>query len=141
MLSDFFTIRENNIISKSNDVFLDIKVPLTDMNYMMRHYKNKLLELIMPRSQIFLSIGGSYYYQIEYYKNFIYKMNLLYSFWANRIPIRLKYVEPALGCFDPLSDLSKLIASWSSSPVRKYQTIYDRMPKTSKVDSVKAAKE
>ena len=68
-------------------------------------------------------------------------MNLLYSLWSNRIPIRLKYEEPTLGCFDPLKDLSRLVAQWSSSPLRKSQTIYERMPKNTKVESVQAAKE
>ena len=140
-LSDFFLARENDIISKSNDTFLDINIPLKDINYMMNHYKTKLLELIMPSSAIFLSIGGSYRYQTEYYKNFIYKLNLLYALWSNRIPIRLKYEEPTLGCYDPLADLSKLIAQWTNSPLRRTQTIYERMPKNTKVESIKSAKE
>ena len=140
-LSDFFAIRENSIISKTNDIFLDINIPLKDINYMMQHYKKKLLELIMPTSQVFLSLGGSYDYQIEYYKNFIYKLNLLYALWANRIPIRLKYEEPTLGHYDPLYELSKLVATWSGSPVRKSQTIYGRMPKNSKLENILAAKE
>lgn len=49
-LSDFFSARENDIITKSNDVFLDIKVPLQETKYMMREYKNHLLALIMPSS-------------------------------------------------------------------------------------------
>lgn len=49
-LSDFFSARENDIISKSNKVFLDINIPLKETNYLMSHYKNKLLELIMPSS-------------------------------------------------------------------------------------------
>lgn len=140
-LSDFFKVRENEIISKSNDVFLDINIPLQDTKYMLRTYKNKLLELIMPRSQIFLSLGGSYHYQTEYYKNFVYKMNLLYTLWSNRIPIRLKYEEPTLGCFDPLADLSRLIATWSASHLRKTHTIYEYMPNKSKQENVLAAKE
>ena len=48
----------------------------------MRKYKNKLLELIAPSSSVYLSIGGSFHYQLEYYKDYIYKLNLLYHFWA-----------------------------------------------------------
>lgn len=140
-LSDFFSARENDIISKSNDVFLDLNIPLKDIDYMMRSYKKKLLEVIMPASAIYLSIGGSYHYQMEYYKNFIYKLNLLYALWANSIPIRLKYEEPTLGCYDPLEDLSRLMAQWSSSSLRDSHTIYEYMPKKTKLDTIKAAKE
>ena len=140
-LSDFFSARENDIITKSNDVFLDIKIPLQETKYMMREYKNHLLALIMPTSQIYLSIGGSYQYQIDYYKDFIYKLNLLYEFWAHKIPIKLKYEQPTLGCYDPLSDLSQLIATWSRSPLHETQTIYERIPKKTKSETTSAAKE
>ena len=55
-------MRETDIIAKSNETYLDIKVPLDETKYMMKEYKKKFLELIMPNSQIFLSIGGSYHY-------------------------------------------------------------------------------
>ena len=140
-ISDFIAVRTTDIISKSNEVFLDIYVPLNETKYMMKEYKNKFLELIMPNSQIFLSIGGSYQYQTEYYKNFIYKMNLLYTFWANKIPMKLKYEEPTLGCYDPLRELSQLVAGWTKSPLKEEQTIYERIPKKTKVPEKLAAKE
>lgn len=140
-LSDFFCARENDIISKSNDAFLDLNIPLSEVNYMMRNYQKRLLSLILPTSAIYLSIGGSYYYQMEYYKNFIYKLNLLYNFWAYKIPIRLKYEKPTLGCYDPLANLSKTIAAWSSSSRREHTTIYEYFPKKTTQEEIKAAKE
>ena len=140
-LSDFFTVRQNDIISKNNDTFLDFKMPLNETKYMMRKYKNLLLELIKPSSQIYFSLGGSYHYQMDYYKNFIYKINLLYTFWANKIPIKLKYEIPTLGCFDPLNELSSLIISWTNSPLRTTQTLYERIPKKTKSEHMLIAKE
>lgn len=140
-LSDFITVRETDIISKNMATYLDIKVPLNETNYMMKQYRKKFLELIHPSSQVFLSIGDSYQYQMDYYKNFIYKMNLLYIFWANKIPIQLKYIEPSLGCYDPLRELSCLVAAWTRSPLKNEQTIYERMPKKSKQENILTAKE
>lgn len=61
-LKEFFLARENEIISKSNDIFLDLNIPLKDTRYMMRTYGKKLRALIMPSSLIYLGLGGSYHY-------------------------------------------------------------------------------
>ena len=116
-ISDFILARENDLISKGNDTFLDFSIPLNETPIMIRKYKNKLLELIHPSSNVFLSIGGSFHYQTEYYKDFMYKLNLLYMFWSNDIPLKLKYEEPTLGCYNPIVNLSKHTAIWSRSPL------------------------
>ena len=140
-LTDFIRARENDIIAKGNDVFLDINIPLNDMQYMMKNYKTKLLSLILPSSAIYLSLGGSYNYSIEYYKNYIYKLNLLYEFWANGIPIRLKYENPTLGCYDPIRELSEFTTLWSRSHKRNINTIWEHLPRTTDQEHIKLAKE
>lgn len=140
-LSDFFTTRENTIISKSNDTFLDLHIPLKETKYMMQKYKTRLLSVILPSSAIYLSLGGSYYYQMDYYKNFIYKLNLLYEFWANKIPIKIKYEMPSLGCYDPLQELSQVAASWTRTEAHKEKTLMEKMPKKTKVESLQIAHE
>lgn len=132
-ISDFINAREMDIIAKGNDVFLDFNIPLKETPVMMRKYKNKLLELIRPSSQVYLSIGGSFHYQTEYYKDYMYKLNLLYMFWSHDIPMKFKYEEPTLGCFDPIKDLSLHTAVWSRSPLHEEQSILDRIPKDKKL--------
>lgn len=140
-LSDFFAVRENDIIAKKNDVFLDLDIPLKETAYMMRTYKNRLLALIRPNSAIYLSLGGTFHYRTDYYKNFIYKLNLLYEFWANKIPIKIKYESPSLGCYDPIAALSQEIAKWTCSPLKQTRTILEKWPKETKLDEIKLAQE
>ena len=128
-LSDFLEVRENALIAKTSDAFLDLNIPLNETPALMKHYKNRLLAVIVPSSQIFLSLGGSFHYRTEYYKDLIYKMNLLYIFWSQGIPIKLKYEEPTLGCYNPFPDISKLIAIWSQGETKNYKTVLDRIPK------------
>lgn len=136
-ITDFLTVRQIDIIAKGQDTYLDLQVPLNEINVLMKRYKNKLLELITQSSAIYLPIGGSFYYQLEYYKNYIYKLNLLYRFWAHGIPIKLKYEEPTLGCYDPLKDLSIHTAIWSRSPLNKDQSILDRIPKDKSLNEIR----
>ena len=65
----------------------------------------------------------------------------IYSEKIKISPIKLKYEQPTLGCYDPLSDLSQLIATWSRSPLHETQTIYERIPKKTKSETTSAAKE
>jgi len=128
-ISDFLTIRENKIIAKSSDAILDLHIPLKETHILMKNYKNKLLATIVPSSQVFITLGGSFYYKTEYYKDFIYKLNLLYIFWNNNIPLKIKYEEPKIGCYDPFKELSKLIATWTQGETKNTKSILERIPK------------
>ena len=128
-ISDFLDVRENNLIAKRNDAYLDLDIPLKETPILMRHYKNRLLAVITPSSQIYLSLGGSFHYKTEYLKDIIYKLNLLYVFWSCGIPIKIKYEEPTLGCYNPIPDLSKLIATWTQGETKDYKSIVERIPK------------
>ena len=95
----------------------------------MKHYKTRLLATITKSSQIFLSLGGSFYYGTEYLKDLIYKLNLLYIFWSNGIPIKIQYEKPKIGCYNPYTDISKLIATWTQGDTKHTKTILERIPK------------
>ena len=128
-ISDFLEVRENCLIARSNDAFLDLDIPLKETPVLMKHYKNRLLASIVPSAQVYISLGGSFHYRSDYLKNIIYKLNLLYIFWSNNIPLKIKYEEPTLGCYDPIADLSKLIATWTQGESKHNKSIIDRIPK------------
>jgi hypothetical protein len=140
-ISDFLEVRENSLIAKNNDAYLDLDIPLKETPILMKHYKNRLLAVIMPNSQIYLSLGGSFYYRTEYLKDILYKLNLLYVFWSCGIPIKLKYEEPTLGCYNPIPDISKLITTWSQGETCNYKSIIDRIPKDKKMTDIRPERE
>lgn len=128
-ISDFLDVRENALIAKGNDAYLDLSIPLSETPILMKQYKNRLLAVIPPSAHVYLSLGGSFHYKNEYFKDMIYKLNLLYVFWSNNIPMKLKYEEPKLGCYNPFPELSKLIATWTQGDTKNYKNIIDRIPK------------
>ena len=140
-ISDFLEVRENMLIAKSVDAYLDLKVPLKETPILMKRYKNRLLAVIPPNAQVYLSLGGSFHYKSEYFKDIIYKLNLLYVFWSCNIPMKIKYEEPTLGCYNPLPDISKLIATWTQGETCKYKSIIDRIPKDKKMSEVRPERE
>ena len=140
-ISDFLEVRENSLIAKGNDAYLDLNIPLKETPVLMKHYKNRLLAVINPSSQVYLSLGGSFHYQSDYFKDIIYKLNLLYIFWSCNIPIKIKYEEPTLGCYNPIADISKLISTWTQGETRNYKCITDRIPKDKKMTEVRPERE
>ena len=140
-ISDFLEVRENSLIAKGNDAYLDLNIPLKETPILMKHYKNRLLAVINPSSQIYLSLGGSFHYQSDYLKDIIYKLNLLYIFWSCNIPLKMKYEEPTLGCYNPISNLSKLIATWTQGETISYKSIIDRIPKDKKLTEIRPERE
>ena len=140
-ISDFLEVRENSLIAKGNDAFLDLNIPLRETPVLMKHYKNRLLAVINPSSQIYITLGGSFHYQSDYLKDIIYKLNLLYVFWSCNIPLKIKYEEPELGCYNPISDISKLISTWSQGETCNYKSIIDRIPKDKKMTEIRPERE
>ena len=140
-ISDFLEVRENSLIAKGNDAFLDLNIPLKETPVLMKHYKNRLLAVINPSSQIYITLGGSFHYQSDYLKDIIYKLNLLYVFWSCNIPLKIKYEEPELGCYNPISDISKLISTWSQGETCSYKSIIDRIPKDKKMTEIRPERE
>ena len=140
-ISDFLEVRENSLIAKGNDAYLDLNIPLKETPILMNHYKNRLLATIVPSSQVYLSLGGSFHYQSDYFKDIIYKLNLLYVFWSCNIPIKIKYEEPTLGCYNPIPDISKLITTWTQGETCSHKSIIDRIPKDKSLSNVRPERE
>ena len=140
-ISDFLEVRENGLIARGNDAYLDLNIPLKETPILMKHYKNRLLAVITPSSQVYLSLGGSFHYKTDYYKDIIYKLNLLYVFWSCGIPMKIKYEEPSIGCFNPIPDISKLIATWTQGETSKIKTIVDRIPKDKSMSDIRPERE
>lgn len=140
-VGDFLTVRENPIISKSNEAYLDLSIPLKETPILMKHYKNRLLAVIVPKSLIYLPLGGSFQYRNEYYKDIIYKLNLLYVFWSCGIPLKIKYEEPTLGCYNPIADISKLISTWTQGETCYTKSIIDRIPKDKSLSDIRPERE
>ena len=140
-ITDFLEVRENSLIAKGNDAYLDLNIPLKETHILMNHFKNRLLAVINPSSQVYLPLGGSFHYQSEYFKDIVYKLNLLYVFWSCNIPIKIKYEEPTLGCYNPLSDLSKLISTWTQGETCNYKSITERIPKDKRMTEVRPERE
>ena len=140
-ISDFLEVRENSLIAKGNDAYLDLNIPLKETPVLMKHYKNRLLAVINQSSQVYLSLGGSFHYRSDYFKDIIYKLNLLYIFWSNNIPIKIKYEEPGLGCYNPIPDISKLIATWTQGDTCNHKSILERIPKDKKLTEIRPERE
>lgn len=140
-ITDFLEVRENSLIAKGNDAYLDLNIPLRETPILMKAYKNRLLATIVPSSQVYLSLGGSFHYQTEYFKDIIYKLNLLYIFWSCNIPLKIKYEEPSFGCYNPIPDLSKLISTWTQGETCNYKSIIDRIPKDKSLSNVRPERE
>ena len=140
-ISDFLEVRENALIARNYNSFLDLNIPLKETPILMKHYQNRMLAVISSSSQVFLPLGGSLHYQSEYFKDIIYKLNLLYVFWSCNIPIKIKYEEPVKGCYNPISDLSKLISTWSQGETCHTKSIIDRIPKDKKMSEIRPERE
>ena len=136
-VADYFTLREYKKFSKTAEIILDLNIPLDDTPYLMNKYKNKFLADITAASNIFITLGGTFNTTIQYQKDFIYKMNLLYVYWSNHIPIKIKYITPTIGHTDPLAHISKLIELWSQSETNQTKCINDRIYKNKKATEIR----
>ena len=134
-------MRENSLIARGNDAYLDLEIPLKETSILMKYYKNRLLAVIPSNSQVYLSLGGSFHYQSDYFKDIIYKLNLLYVFWSCGIPLKIKYEKPTIGCYNPITDISKLIATWTQGETSKYKSIVERIPKDKRITEVRPERE
>lgn len=128
-LTQFFGIRKMPKLARDNHIILDINIPLDEVYYMFKSYKNDFLADIAKTSNVFLSLGGSYKSSFQYFKDFIYKLNLLYSFWSQGIPIKIKYLYPQIGYKNPLQTISKLAATWTNGTTKDEKTLENRMTK------------
>jgi hypothetical protein len=125
-LSNFIAIRNKPKISRSNTIVLDIGIPLEDTRHLFNEYGFFLIADITQASTVYLKIGGTFKSNMQHYKDLIYKLNLLYCFWSNRIPIKLKYFPPRIGTSCDITHLLRAIELWANSENHKW-TINDKI--------------
>ena len=124
-LTQYFTLRKQLKIARSNEIILDLNIPLNEVDYMLRHYTNLFLADIVPSSKIYLSLGDTLKSNSHYYRDYIYKLNLLYAFWSRGIQIKLKYLPPKMGVTDPIQHLSQLTERWANGRLKINKTLTD----------------
>ena len=56
-LAQYFTMRNYQKLSRENEIILDLDIPLNEVNYMLKHYKNLFLADITSNSKVYLFIG------------------------------------------------------------------------------------
>lgn len=61
-LTQYFTFRNNNKIGRANEVILELDIPLSEVYYMLKHYKNKFLADVSESSNVFITLGGTFKY-------------------------------------------------------------------------------
>ena len=129
-LSSFIAIRNKPKISRSNTIILDIDIPLADTLYLFKEYGSFFLADITGTSSVCLKIGGTFDSNFQYYRDLIYKLNLLYCFWSHKIPIKLKYIPPQIGTNCSIINLLRAIELWANSEKRDW-TINDKITRKS----------
>ena len=55
--------------------------------------------------------------------------------------MKIKYEEPTLGCYNPISDISKLISTWSQGETCHSKSIIDRIPKDKNMSEIRPERE
>lgn len=126
-ITEYFKLREMTKISRANSIILDLNIPLNDVHYMLNKYSNLFLADITESSNIYLALGTTLKSCFHYYKDYIYKMNLLYSFWSKGIPIKIKYITPKIWRADPLQNLSKLTETWTNGKTKFTSTLAQKL--------------
>lgn len=135
-LTNFFLLRQYSKLNRTNSIILNLDIDLKDMHYLLKNYKNKLLAEITPSSNIFIPLGGNYKSAIHYYKDLIYKLNLLYSFWSCGIPLKFYYEISSIGFHNPISNLDQFVTQWSKQLQNQKRDLNEKLnghAKTAKI--------
>lgn len=128
---DLYLEAKNSGLSPANEYVIELNINLNQVNKLLAEYKNKLLAEITTNTQVYLPFGADKRTTQEYINNFIYTLNLIYSFWAKGIPIKLKFIEPSLGVKNPLFKISKKLetAFNISTSIKREATFLEKIPK------------
>lgn len=126
-MSEFMTIRSMPKIARSNEIILDLNIPLEETRYLFKEYKKFFLADITRSTTVALKIGGTFATNFQHYNDLIYKLNLLYCFWSNSIPIKLRYFPPQLGTNCSITKLLRAIETWANSVTKPERTINDKI--------------
>lgn len=132
-LSQYFDIRNIPKFSRSNEIILDLRIPLSELPVLFSKYEKKFLADINWSSNIYLPLGRTRNGKSIYYQDLDYTLNLLYSYWVKGLTLKIKYIPPNVGTYNPIVELSKLIEKWSnlSTGAKKRTTLISRIKKGS----------
>lgn len=125
-LTQYFNLRNFPKLSRANGIILDVDVPYDDIPYLLKKYLKLFLADISTITPFYIAIGGNLKSNRAYYTNLIKQLNLLYSFWAKSVPVKIYYIKPGLGYNNPLDNLFKALELWTRS-FNKDKTINDRI--------------
>lgn len=133
-LTEFFKARSCEKLNRANDFIFDIEIPLQDIYYMLKKYKKYFLADITKNASVYIPIGGTLQTNLQYSRDIVYKLNLLYSFWAQDINMKTKYIPPKFGTINPYEEIYQIIEKWSNVGInRKHPySIIDKIPKNKK---------
>lgn len=133
-LTNFFTLRNLEGFARDNEYILNLDIPIEQVRYMLYKYKMYFLETVTKTSKIYLTLGGSYPTKELYYKDLIYKLNLLYSFWSYGIMIKIKVINADFGYYNPITHLEKAIELFANFHTEKKlnKTLLQMIPKKKK---------
>lgn len=136
-ISQYFCARSYPKLNRAIPYILNLQLPYKDIPYMLKHYKQSFLADITDGSNIYLPLGGSLNTPLQYANNIVYILNLLYSFWSERIKIKIKLIDPYIGYTNPFYDLGKQIEKWCNGTVKGYKTLYENIPKDKKYENIR----
>lgn len=133
-LAEFFELRQYPKFARSNEVILDLPLPLGELNVLFKKYEKRFLADITISSNVYITLGGDLKLKKLYRDDFIYKINLLYSFWAKGIPLKIKYIKPQKQMINPIEELCLAVESWAAldTPVKRKDTLANRIKKGEK---------
>lgn len=133
-LSQFFTARSYPKLSRNNEYILDLKIPLEDVSYLINHYKNMFLADVVKGSNVFIPLKGEKQTKLQYASELVYRLNLIYSYWAAGVLMRFKYIYPKIGILNPYENLFLIIERWAdiNRPRTNAKTFYEWIPKNKK---------
>ena len=136
-LSQYFRARSYQKLNRAIPYILDLQLPHNDIPYMLKHYKQLFLADINDASNVYIPFGGSLNTSLQYANNIVYTLNLLYSFWSEKIKIKIKFIEPYIGYNNPFYELDKRIEIWCNSNSKGYKTLYESIPKHKKYNNIR----
>lgn len=113
-LSNFFEIRSFSKFARTNEIILDLEIPYEEIPLLFKKYEKKFLADISESSNVYLPLGKTLPTNFKYFDNLFYTLNLLYSFWSKGISLKIKYIKPDLGNYNPINNLSLLIEKWAN---------------------------
>ena len=112
-IDKLLSVKKINKILASTEIALDLPIKIFEADKVIKNYEKYLLQFINFSSGVYLPIGQKCKTVLQYYSNMIFTLNLLYFFWARKIPIKIKFIEPELGINCPIKELLSTIENWS----------------------------